>query len=97
MALDHDFLGRVRGLDEHDLRRLLIFARGLLVSRHGVEPPDPSPRSKVTYRQERVRCGREGCTKCPHGPYWYAYWRESGRLRSRYIGKDLRGVRPTEA
>ena len=27
-----------------------------------------------------------------HGPYWYAYWREpeSGRRRSRYIGKRLK-------
>jgi predicted ATPase/DNA-binding SARP family transcriptional activator len=23
-----------------------------------------------------------------HGPYWYAHWREGGRQRSRYLGKD---------
>jgi hypothetical protein len=34
-----------------------------------------------------VRCGKESCTRCPHGPYWYAYWREDGRRRSRYVGK----------
>lgn len=39
-----------------------------------------------TYRSEYVRCGR-GCRGCPHGPYWYAYWREGRRLRKRYIGK----------
>jgi hypothetical protein len=94
--LDRDLLSRVRTLDEHDLRRLLIFARGLLSARHGHEPRKPSKRGKVTYRQERVKCGRQGCTRCPHGPYWYAYWREGGRMRSRYIGKDLTGVRPTE-
>jgi hypothetical protein len=93
--LDRDLLSRIRRLDEHDLRRLLIFARGLLASRHGHEPREPSRRGKVTYRQERVKCGRDGCTRCPHGPYWYAYWREGGRTRSRYIGKDLTGVRPT--
>jgi len=38
-----------------------------------------------------VKCGKEACTKCPHGPYWYAYWREGGRRRSRYVGK-LDGV-----
>jgi hypothetical protein len=97
MALEHDLLARVRKLDEHDLRRLNIFIRGLLVSRHGPETPEPGRRGKVTYRQEQVRCGREGCTRCPHGPYWYAYWREGGRLRSSYIGKDLRGIRPTGA
>lgn len=25
----------------------------------------------------------------PHGPYWYGYFREGGRVRSVYIGKDL--------
>ena len=94
MALGRDLISLVRALDEHDLRRLLIFARGLLIARHGVDPhADTTRRGKVTYRQERVRCSREGCTGCPHGPYWYAYWRENGRLRSRYIGKDLRSAR----
>ncbi len=89
MALRRELLREVRSLDQHDLRRLLIFARGLLLSRHGVETSEAPERGKVTYRQERVRCGREGCSTCPHGPYWYAYWREGGRLRSRYIGKEL--------
>jgi hypothetical protein len=34
-----------------------------------------------------VRCGKENCTRCPHGPYWYAYWNEDGKRRSRYLGK----------
>ncbi|MBI3537057.1 MAG: hypothetical protein HY070_05820, partial [Chloroflexi bacterium] len=25
----------------------------------------------------------------PHGPYWYAYWKEEGRTRSRYVGRVL--------
>ena len=94
MALDRDLIRMVRDPDEHDLRRLLIFARGLLISRHGVDPHAAAKRrGKVTYRQERVKCGRDGCTGCPHGPYWYAYLREDGRLRSRYIGKDIRRAR----
>jgi hypothetical protein len=38
---------------------------------------------RATLRAEYVNCGR-----CPvqHGPYWYAYWREEGRLRKRYLG-----------
>jgi hypothetical protein len=92
MTLDRDLLRRIRALDLHDLRRLLIFARGLLVTRHGEEPVEGERRGKVTYRQELVRCGRRGCTRCPHGPYWYAYWREGGRLRTRYIGKRLPDV-----
>lgn len=49
------------------------------------------------YQLERVRCGKAGC-KCAgidgelHGPYWYAYWRENGRLKSRYVGKRLRQI-----
>ena len=94
MALDRDLIRQVRGLDEYDLRRLQIFVRGLLVAREGrdFELSGRERRGKVTFRQERVRCGRATCTRCPHGPYWYAYWREGGRLRSRYIGKRLPAV-----
>lgn len=35
-----------------------------------------------------VRCGRPGC-RCargqPHGPYFYRFWREGGRLRKGYV------------
>ena len=49
------------------------------------------------YQLERVRCGKVGC-KCGgeagelHGPYWYAYWRVEGKLKSCYVGKKLRPV-----
>jgi hypothetical protein len=33
----------------------------------------------ITYRQEMVGA---------NGPYWYAYWRENGKLRKKYIGKE---------
>jgi hypothetical protein len=93
LALTRELIREVRDLDEYDLRRLTIFIRGLLLARDADDPDatgaPPAARGKVTYRQERVRCGREGCSRCPHGPYWYAYWREGGRLRSRYIGKHL--------
>lgn len=42
---------------------------------------------KETYRCEYVKCGKRGCRKCPHGPYWYGYWREEGKVRKRYVGK----------
>ncbi|MDD4161972.1 MAG: hypothetical protein PHW87_05770 [Methanothrix sp.] len=42
----------------------------------------------TTYRLERVSCGKN-CKGCPHGPYWYGYWREGGKTRSKYIGKNL--------
>ena len=98
MPIDRDLIRSIRGLDEYDLRRLMIFLRGLLLNSDGpgFEEPAGSPvKTGVTYRLEHVRCGKRGCTRCPHGPYWYAYWREGGRLRSRYIGKTL--PEPVEA
>jgi hypothetical protein len=93
VPIERDLIRAVRRLDEYDLRRLMIFIRGLLLHRDGpeiVEQPGGAPATgKVTYRLEPVRCGKQGCTRCPHGPYWYAYWREDGRLRSRYIGRHL--------
>ena len=42
-------------------------------------------------------CGKPRC-RCarghPHGPYWYRFWREDGRLRKAYIKpSDLAAVR----
>lgn len=90
----------LRDLDQYELRRLIIYAQGLLVDTDGprFEPP-PEAGSAATprkrYRQQAVRCGKPGCTRCPHGPYWYAYWREDGRVRTQYVGKELpEGVSP---
>lgn len=44
-------------------------------------------RGGVHLQCEYVRCGNRRCRSCPHGPYWYAYWREDGKLKSRYVGK----------
>jgi hypothetical protein len=80
----------VRRLDEAQLRRLLILARGLLIGSDGplIEPEEVPGVPAVTYRRQEVRCGRS-CESCPHGPYWYAYWKEGGRSRSQYIGREL--------
>lgn len=86
MALDRDLLDAVRDLDDHELRRLLILARAHL-ERSGVLAPDDNV--SVSLRRQAVKCGKSACTRCPHGPYWYAYWTEGGRRRSRYIGRLL--------
>lgn len=86
MALDRDLLDAVRDLDEHELRRLLILARAHL-ERSGAIAPDADV--SVSLRQQEVKCGKDACTACPHGPYWYAYWTENGRRKSRYIGRLL--------
>ena len=86
MALDRDFIDAVRDLDQYELRRLLILATAHL-ERKGALPP--GARHDVKLRQQHVRCGKPNCSRCPHGPYWYAYWREDGRRKSRYVGKLL--------
>jgi hypothetical protein len=30
----------------------------------------------ATVREELVKCGKDACSLCPHGPYYYAYWRD---------------------
>lgn len=90
MPISRELIREIRKLDAYDLRRLQMLIRGLLVSD---EPAGSAGAGggKVSFRQELVRCGKKGCTRCPHGPYWYAYWREGGRMRSRYVGKTLPG------
>src|SRR5688572_11456228 len=44
----------------------------------------------ATFRREPVKCGKERCRRCANGPvhgHWYAYWKQDGRTRSKYIGK----------
>ena len=42
--------------------------------------------SNATIREERIKCGKS-CLMCPHGPYYYAYWKEdNGKLKKKYIG-----------
>lgn len=83
-ALDRDLLDAVKEMDVHDLRRLQILTRARL-ERSGVVDEGDGP--NVSLREQMVRCGKSGCTRCPHGPYWYAYWTEDGKRRSRYIGR----------
>lgn len=42
-------------------------------------------RGKDVFVLEGRNCGKKGCKRCPHGPYWY---RLSGSKRL-YIGKEL--------
>ena len=86
MSLDRDLLDAVKELDEHDLRRLQILTRAQLEATNAIQSGDEPI---VSMRKQWVRCGKQGCTKCPHGPYWYAYWTEDGKRRSRYVGRLL--------
>ena len=43
--------------------------------------------SNATIRKEYVKCGNPVCYRCQHGPYYYAYWKDNGKLKKKYIGK----------
>jgi len=43
---------------------------------------------RSSIRKRWVRCGKKGCTQCPHGPYLYRVWRESGKTREEYLGRE---------
>ena len=47
---------------------------------------------RVTYQLEAVRCGKAACMSCPHGPYWFAYWRHAGKRRKRYLGASFQAL-----
>jgi hypothetical protein len=91
-SLPRGLTGIVRRLDEAQLRRLLILVRGLLLSSDGpeIDCDDIPGQPRVSYRRQYVRCGKD-CQSCPHGPYWYAFWKEDGRSCSQYVGTDLPG------
>jgi len=40
----------------------------------------------ATVRQEYIKCGKSSCLSCKHGPYYYGYCREKGKLKKKYIG-----------
>jgi len=42
--------------------------------------------SSATIRKEYVKCGNPYCYRCKHGPYYYGYWKENGKLKKKYIG-----------
>jgi hypothetical protein len=63
-----------------------------LIEKPGREVVEQRTDDGVTYQLERVKCGKERCHKCPHGPYWYAYYRKGfgGKVVSKYVGKEFK-------
>jgi len=83
MAIDRDVIDAVKEMDEHELRRLLMLTQARLEG-SGVEAAGGP---NISLRRRLVKCGKTACNSCPHGPYWYAYWREDGKRRSKYVGR----------
>ena len=71
-------------MDEHELRRLMMLTQARL---EGTVLDTSAGGPRIKLRRRLVRCGKTSCTTCPHGPYWYAFWSEDGRRRSKYVGR----------
>jgi hypothetical protein len=43
----------------------------------------------ATIRKEYVKCKKPNCRRKQHGPYYYAYWKDSEtkKLRKKYVGR----------
>lgn len=46
----------------------------------------------MSFQSEWVKCGNPRCRSCPHGPYWYEYWREGKTVKKRYHGRNRPGA-----
>ena len=79
--VDREILEAISELGESDLKRL----RSLIDNKLG----PTNVEQKISYRQKSIKCGRESCNSCPHGPYWYAEWSENGKRITKYLGKIL--------
>ena len=78
--IDKDILDGLAELDEADLKRIKLLVDNKL---------NIHKKTKVSYRSKNIKCGKESCQTCPHGPYWYAEWTESGKRKTKYLGKTL--------
>ncbi|MBW6394642.1 hypothetical protein KZX47_05675 [Thermus sp. SYSU G05001] len=47
----------------------------------------------VPVHWRKVKCGKDRCTRCPHGPYPYLRVKKDGKWRWKYLGK---GWQPPE-
>jgi len=96
-VLNKHLLNHINKLSIEDLKELRSYIDNLI--RHTKEKEENSEVieekviGSVTYRLEKVKCGKPECKKCPHGPYWYAYFFLNGKTKSKYIGKKFRKIK----
>lgn len=96
-------LAQMQELDTKQLRAIEYEARRLIEEQ---EEQQFQPEAKAgeierrtlgswCYIHQLINCGKAACKKCSgrhykHGPYWYAYSKVNGKVRSIYIGKTLK-------
>lgn len=42
-----------------------------------------------TFQRKFIKCGKKGCQKCPHGPYWYLEENVFGKVKWKYVGRTI--------
>jgi len=98
----HKTIARFRHLNIAGLHALLALQemiaerereeRELIPVQEGHEVVEVRHFQGATLRLEFVKCGKESChcvSDQGHGPYWYAYELQGGKLTSSYIGETL--------
>jgi hypothetical protein len=69
-------------------RNTLPAAVGALAALKTIIPISLPKKLPGVVRPQWVRCGRPNC-RCAsdqlHGPYWYRFWRENGKLKKQYV------------
>ncbi|MDQ4074467.1 MAG: hypothetical protein M3162_09230 [Thermoproteota archaeon] len=50
----------------------------------------------ASIREEFIKCGKDECNSCPHGPYYYAYWKDkingNNKLKKKYLGNAIGNI-----
>jgi hypothetical protein len=78
MAEANRLIARVKALDNKERsKRLACQTRSKSIPKN------------ATIRKEFVKCRKSNCYRKEHGPYYYAYWKDSEtkRLKKKYIGR----------
>lgn len=73
------YLKGLQARAETAIERSEIFSDELESERRLVNRNDTPIPDKATIREEYIKCGKLFCYGCPHGPYYYAYWKDENR------------------
>lgn len=52
----------------------------------GEELVDQEDGAKGTIVTKKVKCGKDSCNSCPHGPYKYRAYRDGSKVVTEYVG-----------
>lgn len=79
----------------HPLSQLeaLLEEERFLEARIAEQRKAPEAMAPLPVHWRKVRCGKERCRRCPHGPYPYLRVKKDDRWRWQYLGK---GWQPPE-